>query len=138
MRPTARAFVAGIVACIVLLAILHTVGFVDLGALLPTGAVKRLVFALVLQPPTFPGENDPSDQGRADYDWTLVSLSGEPVSFSTFRGRTVFMNVWATWCAPCVMEMPYIERLHRSLEGSQIAFVVVSQEDVENPRSSRI
>ena len=49
----------------------------------------------------------------ADYDWSLVDLDGQAVSFAKFKGKTVFLNIWATWCGPCVGEMPSIAKLAR-------------------------
>lgn len=42
-------------------------------------------------------------------DFQLDTLSGETVRLSDFRGKTVLLNFWATWCAPCRLEMPAIE-----------------------------
>ncbi len=64
----------------------------------------------------------------ASYDWSLVDLSDQPVMFSRFKGKTVFLNFWATWCGPCVGEMPSIVKLARNpqLQGKNIAFVCAS------------
>ncbi len=75
-------------------------------------------------------EHSGTDQ-PADYSWTIMDLNDRPVSFSTFKGRPVFLNIWATWCGPCVSELPSIARLarHPRLAGKQIAFVCVSTDD---------
>src|SRR3954447_1328835 len=67
----------------------------------------------------------------ADYQWTLEDLDEQPVRFSRFQGKTVFLNVWATWCGPCIGEMPSIARLAASprLQGKEVAFVCVSVDD---------
>jgi thiol-disulfide isomerase/thioredoxin len=65
----------------------------------------------------------------ADYDWTLRDLDGREVPFSQYRGKTIFLNIWATWCSPCVAELPAIARLARSRELGQVAFVCVSTDD---------
>jgi thiol-disulfide isomerase/thioredoxin len=64
----------------------------------------------------------------AVYDWSLVDLKDRPVSFSRFAGKTVFLNFWATWCGPCVREMPSIAKLAKNprLRGKNIEFVCVS------------
>ena len=61
-------------------------------------------------------------------DWMLSPIGGgEPVPLSSFRGKSVFLNVWATWCPPCVAEMPSIQKLARKLaDDKDVAFVMVS------------
>ncbi len=82
--------------------------------------------------PQLPGhgpalENSAMSQ-PADYDWSPLDLDGSPVAFSQFRGKPLFLNVWATWCGPCVREMPSIARLAADprLQGKNIQFVCVS------------
>lgn len=64
----------------------------------------------------------------ASYDWSALDLNDQPVSFSKFKGKTVFLNIWATWCEPCVGEMPSIARLAEDprLRNKPIEFVCVS------------
>jgi thiol-disulfide isomerase/thioredoxin len=67
----------------------------------------------------------------AAYDWPVLDLKDEPVSFSRFKGKTVFLNIWATWCPPCVKEMPSIARLAENprLRDKGIEFVCVSVDE---------
>jgi thiol-disulfide isomerase/thioredoxin len=67
----------------------------------------------------------------ATYDWTVLDLDDQPVAFSRFKGKPVFLNFWATWCGPCVREMPSIDKLARDprLAGKSIEFVCVSVDD---------
>lgn len=69
--------------------------------------------------------------GQAVYDWRVLDLDGKPVEFSRFKGKTVFLNIWATWCGPCVAEMPSIARLAANplFKNNDIAFVCVSSDD---------
>jgi thiol-disulfide isomerase/thioredoxin len=62
----------------------------------------------------------------ADYTWTLHDLDGRTVPLEEYRGKTVFLNVWATWCPPCVAELPSIARLARTPRLNHVAFVCVS------------
>ena len=56
------------------------------------------------------------------------------VRLSAFRGKIVFLNVWATWCAPCREEMPAMQRLYERLRGRDFQLLAVSQ-DEEGKRS---
>ncbi|MDX1654198.1 MAG: TlpA disulfide reductase family protein, partial [Candidatus Competibacteraceae bacterium] len=47
-------------------------------------------------------------------DFQLPGLDGQPVKLSDYRGRWVVLNFWATWCPPCLEEMPELEAFHRS------------------------
>ncbi|MBZ0272205.1 TlpA family protein disulfide reductase [bacterium] len=58
--------------------------------------------------------------------FTLPDMSGKPVSLADLRGKVVFLNFWATWCAPCRREMPDIQRLYRKMDPEQFAIVTVS------------
>ncbi|MDE2007049.1 MAG: TlpA family protein disulfide reductase [Rhodospirillales bacterium] len=52
--------------------------------------------------------------------------AGKPVTLAAYRGRGVVLNLWATWCAPCVAEMPALDTLATALAGSRIAVLAVS------------
>ena len=76
-----------------------------------------------LNPPEFPSEN------TVNLDWTVKSLDGAEVNLKDYaQGKTIFLNFWATWCPPCVAEMPSIDTLYGQF-GDTIAFVCVSQEN---------
>jgi peroxiredoxin len=59
-------------------------------------------------------------------EYTAVSVDGDSVRLADLRGRVVVLNVWATWCAPCVEEMPALQRLHDRLEDRGLSVVAVS------------
>ena len=52
--------------------------------------------------------------------------TGRPVTLADYRGQVVLLNVWATWCPPCRVEMPALERLSRTLGGRGRGFKVVA------------
>lgn len=53
------------------------------------------------------------------YEATLPDLAGQPISLTRLKGRPVVANFWATWCAPCVEEMPHLDALSKSLPNIQ-------------------
>ena len=59
----------------------------------------------------------------------LKSLAGGELDLASLRGRVVLVNFWATWCPPCVEEMPSLERLHRALGPEGLVVVSVSADD---------
>lgn len=58
----------------------------------------------------------------------FLDENGLPTSIETFKGKIVVLNLWATWCAPCVKEMPSLERLSSRLSNERFAVVAVSQD----------
>jgi peroxiredoxin len=63
----------------------------------------------------------------------LPALAGGDVDLASFRGRLVLVNFWATWCPPCVDEMPSLERLHRALGKDGLVVLGVSADEDEAP-----
>lgn len=53
---------------------------------------------------------------------------GEPIKLADFKGRVLLVNYWATWCTPCVAEMPSLDRLAASLGGDDFAVIPVSSD----------
>ncbi len=79
-----------------------------------------LGYGFLTRPPELPGQSAVLP-GQPLPDFTLPDLQGNPVQLSTLRGKVVFVNIWATWCPPCVEEMPTIQQVydrfhHRGLE----------------------
>ncbi|MEO1054208.1 MAG: TlpA disulfide reductase family protein [Bacteroidota bacterium] len=68
----------------------------------------------------------------ADYNLTLKSLDGEIVKLEEYKGKVIFMNLWASWCAPCVAEMPSIEKLYEKVDKEKVAFVMLSMDKDES------
>ena len=62
-------------------------------------------------------------------DFAVPDLAGRTVRLSGLRGKVVVLNLWATWCAPCVEEMPSLERLHAALRDADFALLAVSQDE---------
>jgi peroxiredoxin len=68
----------------------------------------------------------PMEVGSRAPDFAAVDLEGRPVSLADLRGEVVLLNIWATWCPPCLEEMPSMQRLHQRLGGEGLRVVAVS------------
>ena len=91
------------------------------------GVLSLLSFYLI-----FFGENRPrpkeelKPKGVAAQDFGLSSLRGDYLKLSDYRGKVVFLNIWATWCPPCRDEMPSMESLYQKLKGRDFEMLAVS------------
>lgn len=61
----------------------------------------------------------------------LPDLAGRPQVIAQWRGKVLVVNYWASWCAPCVREMPVFSRLHEHYAGWGVQFVGIGLDDVE-------
>lgn len=68
-----------------------------------------------------------------DYGFSVKDLQGNVVDFNSFKGKVVFLNLWATWCGPCRSEMPSIEALYSSIpDKDKVVFVMLSMDKPEH------
>lgn len=75
------------------------------------------------------GTLDDSAIKEASYDLILRDEKGHEVDMNTFKGKTIFINIWATWCAPCVAEMPGIQKLYdKTREMDNLVFLMISED----------
>jgi peroxiredoxin len=74
-----------------------------------------------------PGPEDLLGQRRPDF--SLVDTNGRPVRAADFDGQVWLLNFWATWCAPCVEEMPMLSRLHGQRGGAGLTVVGIALDE---------
>lgn len=65
------------------------------------------------------------------YDFAVKDLDGKKLDMKDLKGKVIFLNLWATWCGPCRVEMPSIQNLYNTVDKDKVAFVMLSldQED---------
>ena len=65
-------------------------------------------------------------EGTLAPDFTLPDLNGINHTLSNYKGKVVFLNIWATWCQPCKDEMPSMEKLHQRFKDKDFVMLAVS------------
>jgi peroxiredoxin len=65
-------------------------------------------------------------KGRPAPNFSLAGLGGQKVSLTDYKGKVILLNIWATWCPPCVEEMPSMEKLYQELGGDGFEILAVS------------
>lgn len=66
----------------------------------------------------------------SNYNWNLVTIDNQNVDFTDIKGEVILVNFWATWCPPCIAEMPYLEALYKDY-GSKINFILLANDEIE-------
>ena len=93
------------------------------------GSTKR-----PLASPAAPGSMAGSREGDRAPDFALPTLEGRTAQLRDFRGKVVLLNFWATWCAPCRIEMPWLVEFNRQYHDQGLQIVGVNLDD---PLTSR-
>ena len=66
--------------------------------------------------------------GKKAPAFTLVTLEGKKVSLADYKGRPVLVNFWATWCAPCKLEMPWFEGFRKQYQGQGFEILGINED----------
>ena len=74
------------------------------------------------------GEPEKDLTGQAATDFTAKDMQGKPVKLSSFRGKPLVVDFWATWCGPCRQAMPILDEVYNQLKGRGLQVVVVSSD----------
>jgi thiol-disulfide isomerase/thioredoxin len=73
--------------------------------------------------------------GQAAPELSVLTLDGRPVKLSQWKGKTVLLEFWATWCGPCRAGMPGLEAMHRELAAKGLEVIAISNESPEQQQS---
>ena len=74
-----------------------------------------------------PGEFSPLASPQPAPEVAFTDTAGNPANFSDFKGKLLLVNLWATWCQPCLREMPSLEKLQAS-QGDQLVVAAISED----------
>jgi peroxiredoxin len=91
-------------------------------------AAITIVLAIVLLRPAAKSTKIIGEGDRAP-DFTLQAVDGRTVTLSSLRGKIVMVHFWATWCPPCVDEIPTLDRLYRDMFGKDFELLAVSVDE---------
>lgn len=93
------------------------------------GFLQRGILATGIMNPDLDKKDDIAvleNYPQADFSLNLINSKGEQVAMEELRGKVIFMNVWATWCPPCIAEMPGINKLYKDVDKENVAFIMLS------------
>lgn len=101
-------------------------------------AMQKAQESRVVLAPVVPGqqgtqgaetEAPPQLRGKPAPPFTLTTLEGKKVSLADYKGRPVLVNFWATWCAPCKLEMPWFEEFRAKYQGQGFEVLGIAEDD---------
>ena len=76
---------------------------------------------------------EPISPGKEVPDFSFVDIDGNPVKMSDLRGQLVYIDIWATWCGPCIAEHPHWDKMKAEYKDKPVAFLTVSIDDSKEP-----
>ncbi len=114
----------------VIISIIAVVFATGLQTMIASTLQRAILYTGIIKPAL-----DEEPLGEIDYNFSVIDSKGNEIPMETFRGKTIFINFWATWCPPCVAEMPDINNLYQSIDDPNVAFIMLSVD--KDPRKAR-
>jgi thiol-disulfide isomerase/thioredoxin len=120
LKPIVAAFI--LIALLQVTGLMASVSYYAQSALIRTG-IRSAGTETLKTPESF------------DFNFTVRNSAGERIKFEEYKGKVVFLNLWATWCGPCRAEMPTIQSLYQKMDTTKIKFVILSiDRDADEPK----
>ncbi|MDO4880394.1 MAG: TlpA disulfide reductase family protein [Capnocytophaga sp.] len=118
------------------------------GLIVPGNESNQIIYDFIAQ---YTDDQEVKDLAKEMYDISInlvpgamsptftnyENINGSKTSLADFRGKYVYMDIWATWCGPCRMEIPHLKKLEEKFHGKDIEFVSISIDDLENAQKWR-
>jgi peroxiredoxin len=119
---------ARIISAISLGALLIAIGLISFGNL----SFRRMPGAARVDPESAAlSQSGIVAAGKLAANFKLKDVKGDEISLASLRGKVVFLNIWATWCAPCREEMPSIESLYNDFKANKDFVVLAVSQDTD-------
>ncbi|HMJ68110.1 MAG TPA: TlpA disulfide reductase family protein [Cyclobacteriaceae bacterium] len=128
MLKTVFGWLKPVAAAIIILAVLQATGLLSSVSVFTQTAMLKIGIrnadAIVMRKPE-----------PFDYKFVLRNTAGERLNFDQYKGKVIFLNLWATWCGPCRAEMPTIQSLYEKMDTTGVVFVILSvDKDSDEPK----
>lgn len=85
-----------------------------------------------------PGMNSSEWIGKPALDFNVTDLNGEPLSLEQYRGQVVLLDFWATWCPPCIAEIPNVKKTYETYKNQKFQIVGISLDRAREPLEAYI
>ena len=119
--------ISDIIFLVLIIAMIFPTGRMALG-----GTINRIK-AFIIQPGI---EQKRITLPDPDVNWLLKTTDGSSININEYKSKVKFINLWATWCPPCIGEMPEIEKLYEKFKDNEnVAFFMISDEDSDKIKS---
>lgn len=118
MLKQALSWIKSIAGALLIVAVLKFTGLL--------ASVTEVSQSVIMKSGMLDADTDAKGKEEFDYGFTVKNLKGEKFSFDRYKGKVVFLNLWATWCGPCRAEMAGIQKLHDEVSKDSVSFVMLS------------
>jgi cytochrome c biogenesis protein CcmG, thiol:disulfide interchange protein DsbE len=133
--PFSARQVISIVLVVVIAAVVIVAATTPLGSINPPAQVNPVATAYLIGSPTVglkPGSLAPELAGTSNgQTWQLLDVKGQPVRLADHRGHGVWINFWASWCAPCQQETPTLRQMDQAYRSQGLDIIGISVQEVD-------